>query len=116
MSNIDMHAHHAIHEGMLEGRDSYDQMAIGAMSGERLRELITELLAKKSRGWRSPGPAEQDRLAGELLRNAVSKLFFPRSHDAPVPGPRRSGPMGKPHYSAVFRRVKSTIGIRDRFS
>ncbi len=39
---IDMHAHHAIHEGMLEGRDSYDQMAIGAMSGERLRDYLDQ--------------------------------------------------------------------------
>ena len=39
---IDMHAHHAIHEGMLEGRNSYDQMAIGAMSGERLRDYLDQ--------------------------------------------------------------------------
>ncbi len=39
---IDMHAHHAIHEGMLEGRDQYDQMAIGAMSGERLRDYLDQ--------------------------------------------------------------------------
>lgn len=39
---IDMHAHHAIHEGMLEGRNSYDQMAIGAISGMRLREYLDQ--------------------------------------------------------------------------
>ncbi|MEM8679801.1 MAG: amidohydrolase family protein, partial [Planctomycetota bacterium] len=39
---IDMHAHHAIHEGMLEGRDAYDQMAIGAMSAERLRDYLDQ--------------------------------------------------------------------------
>lgn len=39
---IDMHAHHVIHEGMLEGRNSYDQMAIGAMTGERLRDYLDQ--------------------------------------------------------------------------
>jgi imidazolonepropionase-like amidohydrolase len=39
---IDMHAHHSIHEGMLEGRNSYDQMAIGAISGERLRDYLDQ--------------------------------------------------------------------------
>ena len=39
---IDMHAHHAIHEGMLEGRNVYDQMAIGAISGERLRDYLDQ--------------------------------------------------------------------------
>ena len=39
---IDMHAHHAIHEGMLEGRNSYDQMAIGAMSGLRLSDYLDQ--------------------------------------------------------------------------
>jgi imidazolonepropionase-like amidohydrolase len=39
---IDMHAHHAIHEGMLEGRNAYDQMAIGAISGERLRDYLDQ--------------------------------------------------------------------------
>jgi len=39
---IDMHAHHAVHEGLLEGRDSYDQMAIGAISGERLRDYLDQ--------------------------------------------------------------------------
>lgn len=39
---IDMHAHHAIHEGMLEGRNSYDQMAIGAITGERLRDYLDQ--------------------------------------------------------------------------
>lgn len=66
---IDMHAHHAIHEGMLEGRNSYDQMAIGAMSGERLRDYLDQgftttrdaggnviSLAKAVRLNRIPGP------------------------------------------------------------
>ena len=39
---IDMHAHHAMHEGVLEGRDSYDQMAIGAITGERLRDYLDQ--------------------------------------------------------------------------
>jgi len=39
---IDMHAHHAIHEGMLEGRNDYDQMAIGAISGMRLRQYLDQ--------------------------------------------------------------------------
>lgn len=39
---IDMHAHHAIHEGMLEGRNSFDQMAIGAITGERLRDYLDQ--------------------------------------------------------------------------
>ena len=37
---IDMHA--AIHEAMLEGRDSYDQMAIGAISREHLRDYLNQ--------------------------------------------------------------------------
>jgi imidazolonepropionase-like amidohydrolase len=66
---IDMHAHHAIHEGMLEGRNSYDQMAIGAISGERLRDYLDQGftttrdaggnvsgLAKAVRLHRIPGP------------------------------------------------------------
>lgn len=31
---IDMHSHLCIQEGMLEGRDTYDQMAMGAMCGQ----------------------------------------------------------------------------------
>ena len=66
---IDMHAHHSIHEGMLEGRNSYDQMAIGAISGLRLREYLDQGfttsrdaggnvlgLAKAVRLGRIPGP------------------------------------------------------------
>ena len=66
---IDMHAHHAIHEGMLEGRNAYDQMAIGAISGLRLREYLDQGftstrdaggnvlgLAKAVRLERIPGP------------------------------------------------------------
>ena len=66
---IDMHAHHAIHEGMLEGRNDYDQMAIGAISGLRLREYLDQGftttrdaggnvlgLAKAVRLERIPGP------------------------------------------------------------
>ena len=66
---IDMHAHHAIHEGMLEGRNTYDQMAIGAISGLRLREYLDQGfttsrdaggnvlgLAKAVRLGRIPGP------------------------------------------------------------
>jgi len=66
---IDMHAHHSIHEGMLEGRNSYDQMAIGAISGLRLRDYLDQGfttsrdaggnvlgLAKAVRLGRIPGP------------------------------------------------------------
>ena len=66
---IDMHAHHAIHEGMLEGRNDYDQMAIGAISGLRLRDYLDQGftssrdaggnvlgLAKAVRLERIPGP------------------------------------------------------------
>ena len=66
---IDMHAHHAIHEGMLEGRNTFDQMAIGAISGMRLREYLDQGfttsrdaggnvlgLAKAVRLGRIPGP------------------------------------------------------------
>ena len=66
---IDMHAHHSIHEGMLEGRNSFDQMAIGAISGMRLREYLDQGftssrdaggnvlgLAKAVRLERIPGP------------------------------------------------------------
>lgn len=66
---IDMHAHHAIHEGMLEGRNSYDQMAIGAISGDRLRDYLDQgftatrdaggnvtSLSKAQRLDRIPGP------------------------------------------------------------
>ena len=66
---IDMHAHHSIHEGMLEGRNDYDQMAIGAISGLRLREYLDQGftttrdaggnvigLAKAVRLERIPGP------------------------------------------------------------
>jgi len=37
---IDMHSHLAIHEGMLDGRDGFDQMAIGAISQERMRSYL----------------------------------------------------------------------------
>ena len=66
---IDMHAHLAIHEGMLDGRDGLDQMAIGALSQERLRSYLDQGfttardaggnvlgLAKAHRLGRIPGP------------------------------------------------------------
>ena len=39
---IDMHSHLSIMEGMLEGRDAYDQMAIGAMTGNVLRSYLDQ--------------------------------------------------------------------------
>jgi imidazolonepropionase-like amidohydrolase len=66
---IDMHSHLAIHEGMLDGRDSFDQMAIGAISQERMRSYLDQGfttardaggnvlgLAKAERLGRIPGP------------------------------------------------------------
>jgi len=66
---IDMHAHLSIHEGMLDGRDAWDQMAIGAVSQERMRSYLDQGfttcrdaggnvlgLAKAHRLGRIPGP------------------------------------------------------------
>lgn len=66
---IDMHSHLAIHEGMLDGRDDFDQMAIGAISQERMRSYLDQGfttardaggnvlgLAKAERLGRIPGP------------------------------------------------------------
>lgn len=66
---IDMHAHLCIHEGMLDGRDNWDQMAMGAISQERLRSYLDQGfttardaggnvlgLAKAVRLGRIPGP------------------------------------------------------------
>ena len=39
---IDMHSHLSIMEGMLDGRDSFDQMAIGAMTGSVLRSYLDQ--------------------------------------------------------------------------
>ena len=39
---IDMHSHLSIMEGMLEGRGSFDQMAIGAMTGNVLRSYLDQ--------------------------------------------------------------------------
>lgn len=66
---IDMHSHLCIHEGMLDGRDNWDQMAIGAISQERMRSYLDQGfttardaggnvlgLAKAVRLGRIPGP------------------------------------------------------------
>jgi imidazolonepropionase-like amidohydrolase len=66
---IDMHSHLSIHEGMLDGRDDWDQMATGAISQERLRSYLdqgfttardaggnVQGLAKAVRLGRIPGP------------------------------------------------------------
>jgi imidazolonepropionase-like amidohydrolase len=66
---IDMHSHLSIHEGMLDGRDDWDQMATGAISQERLRSYLdqgfttardaggnVQGLAKAVRLGRVPGP------------------------------------------------------------
>ena len=66
---IDMHAHLAIHEGMLDGRDGFDQMAIGGLTQERLRSYLDQGfttardaggnvlgVAKSHRLGRVPGP------------------------------------------------------------
>lgn len=39
---IDMHSHLSIHEGMLDGRDGFDQMAIGALTQERMRSYLDQ--------------------------------------------------------------------------
>jgi imidazolonepropionase-like amidohydrolase len=39
---IDMHSHLSIMEGMLEGRDAFDQMAMGAMTGNVLRSYLDQ--------------------------------------------------------------------------
>ena len=41
---IDMHSHLSIMEGMLDGRDAFDQMAIGAMTGMRSDCEITSTI------------------------------------------------------------------------
>lgn len=66
---IDMHAHLAIHEGMLDGRDGFDQMAIGGLTQERMRSYLDQGfttardaggnvlgVAKSHRLGRVPGP------------------------------------------------------------
>ena len=39
---IDMHSHLSIMEGMLEGRDAFDQMAMGAMTGSVMRSYLDQ--------------------------------------------------------------------------
>ncbi|NCF63983.1 MAG: amidohydrolase family protein [Gammaproteobacteria bacterium] len=39
---IDMHSHLSIMEGMLEGRDAYDQMAIGAMTANVMQSYLDQ--------------------------------------------------------------------------
>jgi imidazolonepropionase-like amidohydrolase len=39
---IDMHSHLAIHEGVLDGRDDLDQMAMGALTGNRMRSYLDQ--------------------------------------------------------------------------
>ncbi len=39
---IDMHSHLSIMEGMLEGRDAFDQMAMGAQTGSVLRSYLDQ--------------------------------------------------------------------------
>ena len=39
---IEMHSHLSIMEGMLDGRDAFDQMAIGAMTGSVLRSYLDQ--------------------------------------------------------------------------
>eukprot|EP00933_Yihiella_yeosuensis_P005502 TRINITY_DN110024_c0_g1_i1.p1 TRINITY_DN110024_c0_g1~~TRINITY_DN110024_c0_g1_i1.p1 ORF type:complete len:478 (-),score=100.07 TRINITY_DN110024_c0_g1_i1:433-1866(-) len=39
---IDMHSHLCIQEGMTEGRDAYDQMAMGAMCGQDLVDYLLQ--------------------------------------------------------------------------
>jgi len=66
---IDMHSHLVIHEGMLDGRDNLDQIAIGALTQEKLRDYLdqgfttardaggnTLGIAKAVRQGRIPGP------------------------------------------------------------
>jgi imidazolonepropionase-like amidohydrolase len=66
---IDMHAHLAIHAGMLDGRDGYDQMAIGGITQESMRSYLNQGfttvrdaggnvlgVAKSVKNGRVPGP------------------------------------------------------------
>jgi len=66
---IDMHSHLCIHEGMLDGRDGFDQMAIGGLTQERMRSYLDQGfttardaggnvlgVAKSHRLGRVPGP------------------------------------------------------------
>lgn len=66
---IDMHSHLCFQEGMLEGRDGFDQMAMGAMSAQSMRDYLDQGfttvrdaggnvlgLAKAVRLGRIPGP------------------------------------------------------------
>jgi imidazolonepropionase-like amidohydrolase len=66
---IDMHSHLCIHEGMLDGRDGFDQMSIGAITQERMRSYLDQGfttardaggnvlgIAKAHRLGRIPGP------------------------------------------------------------
>lgn len=39
---IDMHSHICFQEGMLEGRDGFDQMAMGAMSAQSMRDYLDQ--------------------------------------------------------------------------
>ena len=39
---IDMHSHLAIHEGVLDGRDGLDQMAMGALTGNRMLSYLDQ--------------------------------------------------------------------------
>ena len=60
---IDMHSHLSIHEGMLDGRDGFDQMAIGAISQERLRSYLDQgFTTARDAGGNVLGLAKAERL------------------------------------------------------
>lgn len=60
---IDMHSHLCIHEGMLDGRDGFDQMAIGAISQERMRSYLDQgFTTARDAGCNILGMAKAERL------------------------------------------------------
>ena len=85
---IDMHAHHAIHEGMLEGRNSYDQMAIGAISGLRLREYLDQgFTSSRDAGGNVLGLAKAQQVKNAVIVPVGAKGgFYPKR--LPVGGSR----------------------------
>jgi imidazolonepropionase-like amidohydrolase len=68
---IDMHSHLVIHEGMLDGRDNLDQMAIGAIAAEKLRDYLDQgFTTARDAGGNTLGLAKavkQDRIPGPRI-------------------------------------------------
>ncbi len=85
---IDMHSHLSIMEGMLDGRDSFDQMAMGAMTGNVMRSYLdqgftsTMDLGGNVLGVAKAGIWAKSRAPGSSRRAA----FFPRRVAMAIPG------------------------------